>query len=168
MSQGGLEEKISPYVLGIDLGTSTSECSVYRRGRGEVVNIFGQKVVPSVVNYREGADPLVGLQAKRRALTDPDNTIVSVSPGKKILVLSAILIARGAVEIYFKSSGGTALCGDATHKFPLDKTGVTGPPGFGLSFNPRGWFQTGKDEDLLVNLSDNVGVAGVLTYIEVE
>ena len=78
MSEGGLEEKTSPYVLGIDLGTSTSECSVYRRGRGEVITIFGQKVVPSVVNYREGADPLVGLQAKRRALTDPDNTVVSI------------------------------------------------------------------------------------------
>lgn len=78
MSDSELIEKTSPYVLGIDLGTSTSICSVYRRGRAEVLEIFGQDVVPSVVNYRENDDPLIGLQAKRRALIDPDSTVVSI------------------------------------------------------------------------------------------
>ncbi|MFO7906294.1 MAG: Hsp70 family protein [Planctomycetota bacterium] len=78
MVEDELVEKNSPYVLGIDLGTSTSVASVYRRGRGEVLDVFGQDFVPSVVNYRPDADPLVGLQAKRRALIDPDNTIVSI------------------------------------------------------------------------------------------
>lgn len=78
MGEDELVEKISPYVLGIDLGTSTTLASVYRRGRGEVLEIFGQDVVPSVVNYRDDTEPLVGLQAKRRALIDPDNTIVSI------------------------------------------------------------------------------------------
>jgi molecular chaperone DnaK len=73
-----LTEKNSPYVLGIDLGTCTSIASVYRRGRPETLSIFGQEVVPSVVNYREGEDPLVGIQAKRRAIIDPDNTVVSI------------------------------------------------------------------------------------------
>ena len=78
MSDNELIEKTSPYVLGIDLGTSTSICSVYRRGRPEVLSIFGQDVVPSAVNYRENDDPLIGLQAKRRALIDPDSTVVSI------------------------------------------------------------------------------------------
>jgi molecular chaperone DnaK len=78
MSENELVEKSSPYVLGIDLGTSTSICSVYRRGRAEVLSIYGQEVVPSVVNYRENNHPLIGLQAKRRALIDPDNTVVSI------------------------------------------------------------------------------------------
>ena len=76
--EGELAEKLSPYVLGIDLGTSTSIASVYRRGQGEVLDIFGQKITPSVVNYRTGDTPLIGLQAKRRALIDPDNTVVSI------------------------------------------------------------------------------------------
>lgn len=78
MSEDGLVEKVSPYVLGIDLGTSTSIASVYRRGKPEVIDIYGQRVTPSVVNYQEASDPLVGLQAKRRALIDPDRTVVSI------------------------------------------------------------------------------------------
>lgn len=78
MSDAGLVEKISPYVLGIDLGTSTSIASVYRRGKPEVIDIFGQRVTPSVVTYQEAGDPMVGLQAKRRALIDPDRTVVSI------------------------------------------------------------------------------------------
>lgn len=79
MSENGeLVEKWSPYVLGIDLGTSTSIASVYRRGKPEVLDIFGQKVIPSVVNYGAESEPLIGLQAKRRALIDPDNTVTSI------------------------------------------------------------------------------------------
>ena len=78
MSEAELVEKTSPYVLGIDLGTSTSIASVYRRGRSESLTIFGQTVTPSVVNYRADAEPLIGLQAKRRALLDPDSTVVSI------------------------------------------------------------------------------------------
>ena len=78
MSKGELVERTSPYVLGIDLGTSTSVASIYRRGRGEVLDIFGQSVVSSVVSFRPDEEPLVGLQAKRRAMIDPDNTVVSI------------------------------------------------------------------------------------------
>jgi len=78
MSDAALVEKISPYVLGIDLGTSTSIASVYRRGRAEPLDIFGQKVTPSVVHYRADSEPLIGLQAKRRAMLDPDNTVASI------------------------------------------------------------------------------------------
>ena len=78
MSTGDLVEKNSPYVLGIDLGTSTSIVSVYRRGRPEVLEVFGQRIVPSVVHYRKEAEPLIGVQAKRRALIDPESTVVSI------------------------------------------------------------------------------------------
>ncbi len=73
-----LQEKDSPYVIGIDLGTSTSILAIYRKGRAEVIPIAGERVTPSVVSYRENADPLIGVQAKRRALIDPDNTVVSI------------------------------------------------------------------------------------------
>ena len=71
--------KISPYVFGFDVGTSNSVVSVYRQGRGEVVSIFGESVTPSVVSFRADSEPLIGVQAKRRALIDPDNTVFPIS-----------------------------------------------------------------------------------------
>ena len=73
-----LQEKNSPYVVGIDLGTSTSILAIYRKGRPEVIPISGERVTPSAVSYRENAEPLIGVQAKRRTLIDPENTVVSI------------------------------------------------------------------------------------------
>jgi len=70
--------KRSPYVLGIDLGTSTSIVSAYHRGKIQTLDIQGRQVTPSVVNFRESGEALVGDQAKRRAVIDPDNTVVSI------------------------------------------------------------------------------------------
>ena len=76
--KAGLEGKISPFVLGIDLGTSNSVVSVYKKGKAEAIEINGQDVNPSVVNYRDDGSTLVGHQAKRKVLIDPDNTVVSI------------------------------------------------------------------------------------------
>jgi len=76
--KSGIEGKISPYVLGIDLGTSNSVVSIYKKGKAEVLEISGHDVNPSVVNYREDGSVIVGMQAKRRVVLDPDNSIVSI------------------------------------------------------------------------------------------
>ncbi|MCE9563854.1 MAG: Hsp70 family protein [Planctomycetes bacterium] len=73
-----LQEKNSPYVVGIDLGTSTSILAIYRKGRPEVIPISGERVTPSAVSYRADTAPLIGVQAKRRTLIDPENTVVSI------------------------------------------------------------------------------------------
>ena len=65
------------YALGIDLGTTNSVASVYRKGIAETLTIEGRNTVPSVVSFRNG-DILVGSQAKARLLADPESSIGSV------------------------------------------------------------------------------------------
>ncbi|MEI6135243.1 MAG: Hsp70 family protein [Desulfomonile sp.] len=74
----GLNPVFSPYVLGIDLGTSTSSVAIYHKRMPEVIKIGGQKCIPSVVNVREDGTILVGEQAKRKMLVDPSNTVASI------------------------------------------------------------------------------------------
>lgn len=87
--KSNLGDKISPYVVGIDLGTSNSVASVYKRGKAEILEISGHEVNPSVVNYREDGSVIVGAQAKRKIILDPNNSVVSIKrhmgePGFKI------------------------------------------------------------------------------------
>mmetsp|Transcript_21935 Transcript_21935/g.65772 ORF Transcript_21935/g.65772 Transcript_21935/m.65772 type:complete len:662 (-) Transcript_21935:33-2018(-) len=62
-------------VVGIDLGT-TNSCVAIMEGRAARVieNAEGARTTPSVVAFTD-TERLVGLQAKRQAVTNPDNTL---------------------------------------------------------------------------------------------
>jgi len=65
-------------IIGIDLGTTNSCCAVLEGGTPTViVNSEGDRTTPSVVAFK-GSDELVGIQAKRQAVTNADNTIASI------------------------------------------------------------------------------------------
>jgi molecular chaperone DnaK len=65
-------------VIGIDLGTTNSVVAVVEQSEPEVIsNPEGQRTTPSVIGFKEGEE-LVGLQAKRQQLTNPQNTVYSV------------------------------------------------------------------------------------------
>lgn len=64
--------------VGIDLGTGNSVVAVYRRGRPEVLNVEGESIMPSVVATHPGGGLLIGRSAKRRALIDPENSVVAI------------------------------------------------------------------------------------------
>lgn len=66
------------YAVGIDLGTTNSIVSIYRRGIPETVAIEGRANVPSIVSFRNDGSVLVGHAAKARLLLDPENTVSSV------------------------------------------------------------------------------------------
>ena len=68
-------EKNSPYVLGIDLGTSNSAVSIYRKGTPHIIRLGKESTIPSVVSFRSEGDIQVGETAKRRILIDPEHTI---------------------------------------------------------------------------------------------
>ncbi len=72
------EEKISPYTLGIDFGTSNSVVTVYKAGHVEPLEVDGKTVTPSVVSFWQKDSVLVGEQAKNLALVYPDKTVSSV------------------------------------------------------------------------------------------
>lgn len=62
-------------VIGIDLGT-TNSCVAIMEGRAARVieNAEGARTTPSVVAFADDGNRLVGLAAKRQAVTNPDNT----------------------------------------------------------------------------------------------
>lgn len=68
-----------PKILGIDLGTTNSCVSVIEGGIPKVLeNKEGARTTPSVVAMSKAGDRLVGLLAKRQAVTNPENTLYSI------------------------------------------------------------------------------------------
>jgi len=66
-------------VVGIDLGTTNSVLSILEGGEPRVVNnAEGNRTTPSVVAFAKNGEVLVGDQAKRQAITNPDRTVRSV------------------------------------------------------------------------------------------
>jgi len=66
-------------VIGIDLGT-TNSCVAVMEGRNARVieNTEGARTTPSVVAFTEDKSRLVGMAAKRQAVTNPENTMYAV------------------------------------------------------------------------------------------
>ncbi|KQL48949.1 molecular chaperone DnaK [Brevibacillus choshinensis] len=65
-------------VIGIDLGTTNSCVAVMEGGEPVVIaNPEGNRTTPSVVAFKNG-EKIVGEAAKRQAITNPDNTVISI------------------------------------------------------------------------------------------
>jgi len=66
-------------IIGIDLGT-TNSCVAVMEGNDPVVipNSEGGRTTPSVVAFTKTGERLVGMPAKRQAITNPKNTIFSI------------------------------------------------------------------------------------------
>lgn len=66
-------------ILGIDLGTTNSAIAVVEGGMPKIIeNDEGGRTTPSIVAISKQGDRLVGLLAKRQAITNAENTIFSV------------------------------------------------------------------------------------------
>lgn len=100
-------------IIGIDLGTTNSAVAVMQGGEARILeNAEGNRTTPSVVAVSKSGERLVGLVAKRQAITNPENTIFSVKRligrkfsdpeverDKKILPYKIRESADGGVEI---------------------------------------------------------------------
>jgi molecular chaperone DnaK len=65
--------------IGIDLGTTNSCIAAIEAGTPTVIpNTEGGRVTPSIVAFTDDGDLLVGNLAKRQAITNPRNTVISV------------------------------------------------------------------------------------------
>ncbi|MDF1498709.1 MAG: molecular chaperone DnaK [Patescibacteria group bacterium] len=66
-------------ILGIDLGTTNSAMAIVEAGDPRVLeNKEGNRTTPSVVAVNKSGERLVGVIAKRQAVTNPENTIFSI------------------------------------------------------------------------------------------
>ena len=66
-------------IIGIDLGTTNSCVAVLEGGEPVVIpNAEGSRTTPSVVGFAKDGERLVGQVAKRQAVANPDNTVISI------------------------------------------------------------------------------------------
>ncbi|OWK27074.1 MAG: molecular chaperone DnaK [Parcubacteria group bacterium GW2011_GWA2_38_13b] len=100
-------------IVGIDLGTTNSEIAIVEGGEPIIIeNREGNRMTPSVAAISKSGERLVGLLAKRQAITNHKNTIFSakrligrrfndleVQRDKKLLPFDIKEAANGGVEI---------------------------------------------------------------------
>ncbi|HEY3155536.1 MAG TPA: molecular chaperone DnaK [Candidatus Eisenbacteria bacterium] len=111
-------------LIGIDLGTTNSVVAVMEGGEPTVIpSAEGGRTVPSVVAFTKTGERLVGLLAKRQAVTNPANTVYSI---KRFMgrrwddeeVQRSKKLVPYAVEKDPKSDGVVVKVGDKTYTPP--------------------------------------------------
>jgi molecular chaperone DnaK len=66
-------------IIGIDLGTTNSAVALIEGGVPKIIeNIEGNRTTPSVIALAKNGERLVGLLAKRQAVTNPENTVYGI------------------------------------------------------------------------------------------
>ena len=102
-----------PKILGIDLGTTNSAMAIVEGGEPRIIeNAEGGRTTPSIAAIAKSGERLVGMLAKRQAVTNPSNTIYSVKRfigrkfsdkevqhDKKVLPYQISESSNGGVEI---------------------------------------------------------------------
>jgi len=109
-------------ILGIDLGTTFSAMAVVESGEAKIVeNKEGARTTPSIVAITKSGERVVGVLAKRQAVTNPTNTIFSVKRligrkfsdaevqrDKKLLPYEIREAKDKGVEVKMSAQGGSA------------------------------------------------------------
>lgn len=108
-------------IIGIDLGTTNSAMSVVEGGKPKIIeNKEGNRTTPSVVAVNKNNERLVGLLAKRQAVTNPKNTVYSAKRliGRKYTDSEVQEIIKNApYETQESKSGGVEIkLGDTWHR----------------------------------------------------
>lgn len=66
-------------IIGIDLGTATTEAAIFRNGKAEMIpNFDGNLVTPSVIGIDESGNFIIGEKAKAQFLMAPERTVIEV------------------------------------------------------------------------------------------
>ncbi len=93
-------------IIGIDLGTTNSAVAIIEAGQPKIIeNIEGNRTTPSIVAISKTGERLVGLLAKRQAVTNPENTIYGI---KRFMghLFSDPEIMKGKDTLSFKTQAG--------------------------------------------------------------
>ena len=87
-------------IIGIDLGTTNSVVAVVEGGKPTVIpNKEGQNTTPSIVAFTKDGERLVGVVAKRQAVTNYENTIYSA---KRFIGHSYSEVSKEASHVPYK------------------------------------------------------------------
>lgn len=145
--------------VGIDQTTpGTTNGVVLKDGSGVVIDQTATvNVAQDTAAIKNGATSLTPKFAPIAASSSGDNAIVAAVVGKKIRVLSYVLMANAAVNAKWRSA--------TTDKSGLLYFAANG--GAVAPHTPIGHLETAVNEALNLNLSGAVAVGGHVTYIEV-
>lgn len=152
-------------IIGIDLGTSTTEAAVYRNGRPVLMlNFDGKEVTPSVVGLDDSGNIVVGEKAEAQLLLAPDRTVREV----KRLIGTDELVAMGKrqyspVEIsamilsYVRNYAGKYLDADITRA-------VISVPAYFDELQRQETMEAGRAAGFMVDRIINEPTAAALSY----
>ena len=91
-------------IIGIDLGTTNSCVAVIEGGKPNVItNKEGNRTTPSIVAFTKEKETLIGMPAKRQAVTNPTNTIFSA---KRFIGRTFKEVSKETDNLPFKISEG--------------------------------------------------------------
>ena len=125
--------------------------------RVATTDTIGAALMTDVIH--DGTTALTPKYAIIDAASSGDNTLVAAVTAKKLRVLALYMVSAGTVSARFESgAAGTALSGQMN---------LVANSGFTLPFNPVGWFETGSNVLLNLELSGAVSCDGSLVYVEV-
>ncbi|MCL4380462.1 molecular chaperone DnaK [Candidatus Dependentiae bacterium] len=109
-------------IIGIDLGTTNSVVSFMEGGNVRVIpNKEGNNTTPSIVAFTKDGKRLVGVLAKRQAVTNPENTIYSAKRfiGHKFSEIQQE-IKNFPYKIVARSNGDVAIVADGKEYTPQE------------------------------------------------
>ena len=90
-------------IIGIDLGTSTTEAAIYRNGKVEMILNFDKEVItPSAIGIDDGGNWVVGQRAMSQFILSPENTAIEVK--RKIGTNEQIPIGKRSYSPVFLSA----------------------------------------------------------------
>ena len=91
-------------IIGIDLGTTNSCVAVIEGGKPNVItNKEGNRTTSSIVAFTKENETLIGMSAKRQAVTNPKNTIFSA---KRFIGRTFKEVSKESSNLPFKIAEG--------------------------------------------------------------
>ncbi|MEW6623617.1 MAG: Hsp70 family protein [Bacillota bacterium] len=152
-------------IVGIDLGTSTSEIAFLKEGKPFVIsNHLGEYITPSVVGISDDGRIIVGKEARDQLLLKPDDTVIEV----KRLMGSGQVVSMGGKEYTPEqiSSFILSYLVDCARKYldeDIDRAVITVPAYFSDT-QRRATVEAGKMAGLKVERIINEPTAAALDY----
>ena len=152
-------------IIGIDLGTTTTEAAVYRNGKAEMIPSFdGSFVIPSAVGIDESGNMVVGERARAQYVLAPERTAIEIK--RKIGTGEKIRLGRKeytAVELSAKILEYVKRYAEEYLEMPVNRAVISVPAYFD-DIQRRETAEAGKLAGLTVERIINEPTAAALSY----
>jgi molecular chaperone DnaK len=152
-------------IIGIDLGTSTSEIGILEDGKPVVLpNHLNEKITPSVVGIGEDGTLIIGQDAKDQMLFKPEDTVMEVKrlmgSGKKVMMAGTAYTPQEISSYILKY---LKECAEAYLGEEVERAVITVPAYF-TDEQRRATVEAGKLSGLKVERIINEPTAAALAY----